>query len=257
MSICAMNIEFIHPKFLNNGKNIEAHFTLKNSYLKEEEAFIKGLNLGFNTGDNKKVIKTNRATLFGQLNVDPQNVAFANQVHGNRVKEVTKGGTYAETDGLVTQIPGLSLAIQVADCAAVLIADPHSQIIAAVHAGWRGAAGNIVPQTLQKIKGLGGQLTTCKAFISPCIGMENFEIGMEVAEQFPGQFVDYNTYQKPHLNLKGFLKHQLVEYGVRSEYIEIHGDCTIQEEEHYYSYRREGTQSGRMMGIIQLTEVKV
>ena len=252
-----MNIEFIHPKILNKRKNIEAYFTLKNSHLKEEKASIKGLNLGFNTGDNKKVIKTNRATLFGQLNVDPQNVAFANQVHGNRIKEVTKGGTYAETDGLVTQIPGLSLAIQVADCAAVLIADPHSQIIAAVHAGWRGTAGNIVPQTLQKIKELGGQLTTCKAFISPCIGMENFEIGMEVAEQFPDRFVDYNTYQKPHLNLKGFIKHQLVECGLVSESIEMHAGCTVQEEEHYYSYRREGTQSGRMMGIIQLTEVKV
>lgn len=250
-----MAIDVIRPEIFKKEKNLRAFFTLKNeSFDTKEEAVIRGLNLGFNTGEAPEIIEDNRKKLCEAFDIDPHWVAFANQIHSNRVKIVTNGGTFAETDGLITQVPGLALAMQVADCAAVLIADPASSIIAAVHAGWRGAAGDIVPRAIEKMIQLGADIAGCKAFISPCISLKNFEVGNEVADQFPEEFVDFNSYEKPHINLKAFLNYQLKDAGLEETNIEIHPECTIAEEYKYYSYRREGDGSGRMMAVIQLTE---
>lgn len=250
-----MAIDIIRPEIFKREENLRAFFTLKNEVFgNKKQATIQGLNLGFNTGEAPEVIENNRRELFETFNIDSHWVAFANQVHSNRVKIVTDGGTFAETDGLITQVPGLALAIQVADCAAMFIADTKSNIIAAVHAGWRGAAGDIVPRAIEKMIQLGADSSDCKAFISPCISLKNFEVGNEVANQFPDTFVDFNSYEKPHINLKAFLNHQLKVAGLQESNIEIHPECTIVEEDKYYSYRRDKDESGRMMAVIQLTE---
>lgn len=247
-----MPIETIRPTIFDTDKKIRAFFTLKNISNYSEERAIGGLNLGFNTNEAPEVIKQNRMDLLDEFNIDKNWIAFANQVHSNRIKIVTGGRTYAETDALITQVPGLALAIQVADCAAVFITDTRTQTIAAIHAGWRGAVGDIIPLTIKKMQELRVQPKNCKAFISPCISLDNFEVGAEVADQFPDQFVDYTTYKKPHVDLKSFLKYQLSKAGLHEKNIEVHPDCTIANEERYYSYRHENDESGRMMGVIQL-----
>jgi YfiH family protein len=246
-----MSIEIIRPDIFPDDE-VRAFFTLKNDQLYSNERSIDGLNVGFNTDENPEIITKNRHHVLDEFNINPNHVAFANQVHSSGVKEVIEGGTFADTDALITRTPGLALAIQVADCAAVLIADVHSKTIAAVHAGWRGATGNIILRTMDNMCRLGADPKDCKAFISPCISLKNFEIGYEVAEQFPDQFVDYEHYRKPHLDLKAFLKQQLTETGLHKKYILVHPDCTVNKEKKYYSYRREKDKSGRMMGIIQL-----
>ena len=249
-----MTIDAIKPAVFDNLDEIRAFFTLKNKDFGQDEASIKGLNIGYNTEEDPEIVTRNRRKILHEFGIDSNWVAFANQVHSNRVLKVTEGGTFAKTDALVTQVPGLALAIQVADCGAVLIADPKSQIIAAAHAGWRGAAGDIVPRTLKKMDALGAELHNCFAFISPCISAENFEVGHEVAEQFPEPFVDAHSYKKPHVDLKGYLAHQLTSAGVKQSRIEVHPGCTIMQAEQYYSYRREKDKSGRMMALIQLKE---
>lgn len=246
-----MAIDIIRPQTFANLDKIEALFTLKNPQFTTIDKNIEGLNLGFNTNEAPEIVKQNRQTLINEFGLEPEWIAFANQVHSNRVKVVTDGGTFANTDALITQIPGLSLAIQVADCAAILVADEEGKTVAAIHAGWRGAAGNIVPRTLKCMKELVDQPASFRAFISPCISEENFEVGPEVAEQFPDEFVDYETYAKPHINLKAFLKDQLIQQGIKSENIEVDASCTVANER-FYSYRREGDKSGRMMAIIKI-----
>ena len=248
-----MQIEVIKPR-LSKTRGVHAFFTLKNEAFSPDSHSIKGLNLGYNTTEAPEIITQNRELLLKETGIDPNRIAFANQVHSNRVKVVTEAGTYAETDGLITQIPQLALAIQVADCAAILLYDENSRTIAAVHAGWRGAAGDIVPRTINKMKQMGSKPQNCRAFISPCISQQNFEVGEEVAEQFPDQFVDYASYKKPHLNLKRFLLHQLTEAGLKNKNIEMHSGCTVREAGSFYSYRREKENSGRMMGVIQLKQ---
>ncbi|HYW35050.1 MAG TPA: peptidoglycan editing factor PgeF [Balneolaceae bacterium] len=246
-----MPIDVIIPDIFKKEEHIKAFFTLKNDNLFSENRTIRGLNLGFNTDEDPEIIRKNRQYLFDAFDIDTNWIAFANQVHSNRVKVVTSGGTFAETDGLITQVPGLALAIQIADCPAVLIADLASNTVAAVHAGWRGAAGDILPNTMEKLVQLGVKTESCKAFISPCISVQNFEVGQEVAERFPVQFVDEEHFKKPHVDLKLFLKHQLQQAGLHSGNIEIHPDCTMDGKK-YYSYRREKEKSGRMMAVIML-----
>jgi len=253
MKLSKMNLDTIKPESLNQLKGIRSWFTCKNPDWKINNQKVPGLNLGFNTGERREVIQSHRNNLIGFLNIEQTDIAYADQVHGTRVQTVSEGGTYGDTDALVTQIPGLALAIQVADCAAVLLADEKQKIIAAVHAGWRGAAGDILPSTINRMMTLEARPENIKAFVSPCISQQHFEVGHEVAEQFPDQFVDYNSYVKPHVDLKAFLYNQMQEMGLPDKNIEIHEGCTVAEEKRFYSYRREQKQSGRMLGIIQIT----
>lgn len=244
----------IEPEFLKNEEDIRAWFTLKNREYGRIDHSIAGLNLGFNTPEKKEFIAQNRLALLSSLQVDPDWVAYADQVHSNRVQVVTEGGTYPSTDGLITQIPGLTLGIQVADCAAVLLWDTTHNIIGALHAGWRGAVGDIIPKGIEKMVEQGSNPQQINAFVSPCISLANFEVGREVADQFPEEFVDYEHYAKPHIDLKAFIKHQMTEAGIPDSQIEVRPECTIEDEEDFYSYRREGEQSGRMLALIQIAE---
>ncbi len=246
------DIEVIRPAVFSDEDEIRAFFTLKNRSSSINKSKIKGLNLGYNTNENPEVVTENRKILLNAFGINHAWIAFANQVHSTRVQVVSTGGTYAKTDALITQVPEVALAIQVADCAALLIAEPFSRIIAAVHAGWRGAADDIVPNTIKKMKEMGAEMSGAKAFISPCICKKHFEVGQKVTGKFPDAFIDYKNYEKPHINLKKFLNHQLIEEGMQAGNIEVHPGCTVNAKEQYYSYRREQEKSGRMMAVIEM-----
>lgn len=243
----------IKPKLVEEGE-VRAWFTLKNQMYGTETHSIPGLNLGLNTAENKELVTKSRLELLSNLDIDQDWVAYADQVHSNRVQFVIEGGIYPSTDGLITKVPGLTLAIQVADCAAILLWDSDSKIIGALHAGWRGAAGNIVPKGIKKMTDQGADPQKIKVFVSPCISLKNFEVGQEVADQFPDEFVDYERFEKPHLDLKGFLNHQMTEAGIPESQIEVREGCTVEDAEKFYSFRREDKQSGRMMALIQIAE---
>lgn len=246
------DFSFIIPEAIKKDSAVEAWFTLKNRPYKAPDSYIEGLNLGLNTCDDEYVIRQNRSALLSSLNLDEKWVAYAEQVHSNRVQVVNEGGVYSATDGLITTLPGLTLAIQVADCAAVLLWDPVNYVVGAFHAGWRGAVAEILPQGLQIMQKEGADIQALNAFISPCLSLDKFEVGIEVAEQFPTEFVNQDHYSKPHVDLKRFLVHQLKEEGMEAGQIEVREECTVRDDDHFYSYRREGNASGRMMALIRL-----
>jgi YfiH family protein len=164
---------------------------------------------------------------------------------------VTSPGTLAETDGLITTEPDLSLGIRVADCAAVLIADPVNQVAGAFHAGWKGAAANIIFKGIDQMIKSGAEPRSMYVFISPCISVANFEVGEEVAVKFPEKFVHRKNHSKPHIDLKAFTIDQLVQKGVQTGRIECSPECTV-DSEAYFSYRRERDRAGRMLALIKL-----
>lgn len=243
--------DFIKPSIFDSDA-VSSWFTKKGLSVQDNYK-IEGLNFGYNTEEDEEVVKGNRNFLANSISTPISDIAFANQVHGNEILEVSKGGIYDGIDGFITKEKGLALAIQVADCAAVLLSDSKAGIISAVHAGWRGAEANIVPNAIQKMIRLGGDPKDIKVFVSPCISKEKFEVGEEVAEKFPSQFVDRKNYSKPHINIKEFIQSQILSAGIVKEHIEIDGSCTFSDSE-YYSYRREGKKSGRMMGIIKIND---
>lgn len=252
MSSESVGLDFIVPRLAKTSEEVQAYFTLKNAANVNQDGRIPGLNIGLNTQDDARRIEQNRSQLFKHLGFKPGKIARGRQVHSNRVRVVDDGGLYPDTDGLVTTVPRLTLAIQVADCAAILIADKKNGVIAAVHAGWRGAASGIVENAFQSMDRQGADTGQMEVFISPCISERHFEVGEEVAEQFPDEVVDRNSYEKPHIDLKQFIQDQLIEQGVSSDAIELHPGCTYDQQKRFYSYRREGNESGRMFAFIQL-----
>ncbi|MDR9419011.1 peptidoglycan editing factor PgeF [Gracilimonas sp.] len=243
-------IKFIKPSIFES-EVIDSWFTLRNHYLIQTDNDIPGLNLGLNTAEKESIVLKNRKLLAQEIDTNEELIAFGRQIHKTDIKYVIEGGTYQKTDGFVTDTPGLALAIQVADCAAILLADEKNKVIGAAHAGWRGAVANIVPKVIDKMVQLGAEEQHIKAYISPCISQVNFEVGEEVASEFPKEFVDRKKYKKPHVDLKGFIRHQIIQSGMLGSNIELDESCTI-EGEQFYSYRRQGQKSGRMMGIIKL-----
>lgn len=244
-------MRLIRPSVFSESSKIVAAFTESNRPDNPDEKSDGGLDFGLKTASGKKEIEANYKQLLSELDIIAGSIALANQVHGSNIKVVEKPGINHETDGLITATKGLTLGIQVADCAAILIADEEEQLIGAFHAGWRGAVANIIPKGIKRMETLGGKVANFKAFVSPCISKQMFEVGDEVAIQFPEKFVDRLTYKKPHIDLKGFIKDQMEKMGIQKSNIEISPDCTMQELR-FFSYRRERDKAGRMLGLISL-----
>lgn len=239
------------PKQLNSLPGITAGITYASRDKFNTAEPIRGLNFGENTETSMPVIKRNLKLLNSKINHNG-NFALAEQVHGADVSVVSAAGYYTGTDGLITKENGLLIGIKVADCAAILLSDTTNGIIAAVHAGWKGAAADILPNALDKMKNAGAESGNIVCYISPCISVKNFEIGEEVAEKFPSKFINRSIGKKPHLNLKEFLKTQLVDAGVSISNIDIDSRCTV-DDPSFYSFRRERDKAGRMLAFITQT----
>lgn len=210
------------------------------------------LNLGILTDDAPEAVEENRLRLAAALGRDPEQVAFALQVHGTRLidhpdefrgsfcthtvpKEPRNGGI-VEADGHIVRGPGLSPLVFVADCLPVALCGPGG--LAMVHAGWRGLAGGIVGAAAEAV-----QATT--AAIGPGIGPCCYEVGEEVLDAFAG--LGEGIAAGRMLDLPEVARRLLVEVGV--ERVESAGLCTSCEEELFFSHRRDEGRTGRQAGI--------
>lgn len=244
-------MKILRPTIFKRDGRIEAFFTESNRDNLNQNAFIPGLNFGYNTLSESDEVDGNFRKLTNYLSWDEASFAIAEQIHGNHIEIVTDPGVYKDCDGLITIQPELAIGIRVADCAAVLMADEREGVVGAFHAGWKGAVANILPKGIELMQKQGGKLQHLKVFISPCIQQMNFEVGEEVAALFPEPFVDRSNYSKPHIDLPGFIKNQLLQSGIENKHIQISEECTMQNPQ-YFSYRRERDKAGRMLGIINI-----
>ncbi|MEM6783386.1 MAG: peptidoglycan editing factor PgeF [Bacteroidota bacterium] len=219
-----------------------------------------GYDLGTNTETDADTRRAHQAALLRALDfhaqADPADVlVLAGQVHGADVETVAAAGIYRERDALVTSQPGLLLAIQVADCAPVLLADPVARVVGAAHSGWRGTVANIAARTVVAMQHLGAEPSRMRAYVGPCISQTHFEVGPEVAAQFDERFVTMpSPGAKPHVDLKGVLRAQLVGAGLDEAHLHIDPGCTVADNDRFFSYRAEKGQTGRMLGVIGLRE---
>ena len=180
-------------------------------------------------------------------------VAGARQVHGASVATVTEPGIVPVHDGLVTNRPDLLLTVVAADCALVLMADSGAGVVGACHSGWRGTVAGIVQNTVEAMSALGAEPARMHAWIAPCISAESFEVGEEVAQQFPaGAVARRAEWPRPHVDLRRALVSQLEGAGLLSEHVETDENCPALDTRRFYSFRAEGGTSGRMVGYIGL-----
>jgi YfiH family protein len=212
------------------------------------------LNLGVHVGDDETCVEENRRRFCEALDTDPAWIATARQVHGNTVRVVDGPKHVPFCDGMVTDTPGVLLAVTAADCAAVLLVDAEAEVAGACHSGWRGTVAEIAIHTVEEMTGLGAAPERIHAYVSPCISVTAFEVGPEVAEQFDDAFVEERAeWEKPHVDLKACLRAQLEGTGVPGPQIEVSPHCTAQETDDFFSYRATGGgPTGTMCGAIRL-----
>lgn len=212
-----------------------------------------GLNLGRSTADTPASVDENRRRFAAAFGLAPERAAIAGQVHSTTVRTVDAPGLVLATDGLVTDTPGLLLCITAADCAAVLLTDAEARVVGACHAGWRGAVGGIVEETLRQMAALGADPARIVAAVGPCIGTDAFEVGPEVAAHFRASRVRPGAGDRLHADLTGEITDRLAAAGVSPDRIEPSGACTATDPAgRFYSHRASGGTTGRMMGAIAL-----
>jgi polyphenol oxidase len=210
------------------------------------------LNLSTKAGDDPARVAQNGQIFCQYLGITRSKVATALQVHGNTVVVVTQPSPLPEADGLVTDRPGLYLAVFVADCTPVLVYDPRTRAVGAAHAGWRGTVGGVVANLLATMtQQFGTRPADCVAQVGTCIGPTAFEVGEEVAVQFAPDFKCWDPQRSKFLvDLKAANRQQLLDAGVPPERVGLSPHCTVLDNAHYFSYRREGPASGRMWALI-------
>jgi polyphenol oxidase len=216
------------------------------------QAPFSSLNLGINTDDDDKNVAKNRRIFFEKLGISEAQFASSYQVHGDKIQVVTEGGRTEGFDALITNQPNVFVGVTVADCTPILIYDARNQAVGAVHAGWRGAASEIVLKTLQTMQTTyGTHPDDCYAYVGTCIDECSFEVGGEVAEQFEDAFKRFDsTLNKYFIDLKRANAAQLSDFGIPDNQVEVSSFSTITHNEDYFSYRLEKGQTGRMLAVI-------
>lgn len=210
------------------------------------------LNLGINTEDDSENVTENRQRFFTSLGIGANQLASSLQVHGTEILNATEPGYYTGYDALITNQTGLMVSVTVADCVPVLIYDAKCHAVAAIHAGWRGTVGGIITKTLARMQEeFGSQPKDCYAYVGTCIDDCSFEVGPEVAAQFSTSFVhsDPDT-QQAFVDLKAANQQQLLDFGIPASQISVSNFSTVLHNGDYFSYRKEGGQTGRMLAVI-------
>jgi polyphenol oxidase len=175
-------------------------------------------------------------------------LATARQVHSNQVLVVQSDGKQGEGDALISNVPGIALAIRTADCLPILIADPKNHAVAAVHAGWRGVVCEVAAKAVQGMtQHFGSRPKDLVVAIGPGIGPCCFEVGPEVAVQF-------GLSGRTKVDLVETMCRQLGRNGVSAGQICSARLCTYCDAELFESYRRDREAAGRMTAMILVKE---
>ena len=234
------------------------------------EGIFESLNLGRidTLGDDPEKVRENWRIFGDAVGIDAGRFVHGRQVHGNTVRIAARSDAHCitensqiEADGYVTDIPGLPLAVFVADCAPLLMHDPAAGVAAAIHCGWKPTAADIVGEALKAMASLGAVPAQIRAAIGPCIRRCCFQTGPEVpaaldrilaagAEGLYGP--DDEEPGKYRTDLPGAVARRLEELGVLPEHIDDLNECTMCDPRRFWSHRTMGLRRGSQAGIIML-----
>ena len=247
----------------------------------------KTLNLGQTPHDTRANVERNRALFLKTLGAanddgDLWPVVQVKQIHSAIVHRVNSEASQGSAgDGMITNVPGLLLAIKTADCVPVLVADVKRRVVGAFHAGWRGTVARVVEKGVGELRRqFGSAPRDLRAAIGPCVRKCCYAVGSEVRAEFESQFAyadelfeevfDSNAIHikypllflnqrapghgdlgpEIHLDLVAANRRQLEDAGVKPENIAVVGGCTACDTKRFFSHRAEFGKTGRMMAVI-------
>lgn len=210
------------------------------------EGLYAGLNCGLGSKDDARRVMENRARVARHLGGSTDAVLTVYQVHGAtavRAGEMVSRDSLPKADAVVTSVPGLVVGVLTADCTPVLFADPEARIVAAAHAGWRGAVAGIVEATVAKMEEAGAERGRIRAAIGPAISQGAYEVGSdfeaEVLSLDPtsaGFFVKLPKTGQTRFDLPGFVAWRLSHLSLAA--VDRVAPCTYANESLFFSFRR-------------------
>lgn len=225
----------------------------------ETPAWLLAFSVGKGVRGTEPGVDARETGLQGDnIAVGADHIMIPRQTHSTNVRWVNTFGEVPDTDAVITAERNLCIAVKTADCIPVLVYDVRKQLIAAIHAGWRGTVGRIVEKTLQQMDSKAEDLW---AIIGPGISLDSFEVGDEVYEQFlqagfPMQRLakryPSGTGEKWHINLKDANRWLLEQNGVRN--IQV-SDVDTLTSPHFYSARRDTINTGRNINGIMIGNI--
>jgi YfiH family protein len=217
-------------------------------------AAFDSLNLGRVAGDAPASVDENRRRFAAARGARP---VWRSQLPGARVLHLAAdaGPASMEADAAITTEPGIACTVMVADCLPVLLAAPGGRGVGAAHAGWRGLAAGVLEATVAALcRAAACAAGDLKAWLGPCIGPRQFEVGVEVLEAFGGgrHFVERvrpDGSMRWLADLPGLARDRLHAAGV----IAVSGGiwCTVEDRSRFFSFRRDGV-TGRMAAAVWL-----
>ena len=258
--------EWVKPRPLTHGL-LEALPGIRHGFFTREggvsSGIYKSLNCGVGSKDDKGFVFKNRARAARTLGVPHDKLASPYQVHGTEafiVEAVWEVGKGPQADAVVTNRPGIAVGVGTADCGPVLFADSAAGVVAAAHAGWRGALAGILESTIVAMGKLGAERERIVAVLGPTISKANYEVGPELIAAFEKADAANGRFFRPSereghamFDLPGFIVAQLLASGVLTADI---GHCTYADEERFFSYRRATHRGeadyGRLLAAITL-----
>jgi YfiH family protein len=222
---------------------------------------FEGLNCGYGSTDQSDIVSINRARVAQALGASPSQMCGVHQIHSADVVHAKVGQSPTpRADALVTDEPGVILAILTADCQPVLFADKAAGVIGAAHAGWRGAVDGVLERALDQMEALGATREGITAIIGPSISQSAYEVGPEFLETFMAndpenaRFFESGIGDRFMFDLPSFGLHKLRSAGVGHAAWTHH--CTYSDPDRFYSYRRsvhkKEADYGRLIAAIRL-----
>ncbi len=222
-----------------------------------------GLNCGAGSSDQSDIVQINRDRVAKSMDVADHSLVFVHQIHSAEVVTVTDPmepkAPRPRADAMVTNQPGLALAILTADCQPVLFADPKAGVVGAAHAGWRGALDGILENTVDAMIALGADRDNITAVVGPSISQRAYEVGPEFLDAFlmedqsNARFFAGGQGDRMHFDLPAFGLHKLRSAGVNAEWTR---HCTYSDADRFFSYRRathaKEADYGRLISVIRL-----
>ena len=236
------------------------------------EGYLGSMNLSFTRGDKEEAVRENYMRMAKALRVDADSFVFSQQTHTTNVRAVRfqdKGRglltplTYQDVDGLITNVPGLTLTTFYADCVPLYFVDPVHKAIGLSHSGWRGTVGRMGAVTLQRMQEeYGTDPANVIAAIGPSICQDCYEVSEDVIQEFQNTFEPKFHKQlfyrkengKYQLNLWAANEIVLTEAGVPREQIAITNVCTCCNGDKLFSHRASQGRRGNLAAFLALKE---
>ncbi len=259
----AGKVHYLEPALMARAGVSAQGFTTRNEGVSRIP--YNSLNLGLNTLDASNSVMGNRSILARAFGTRVERLVTVTQTHGTDLLVIdSKNPDYAhfqalECDGIITNQPGVMIGVCVADCTPVLLLDPVRKVVAALHAGWKGTAGEIVKKGVSALVTMfDSDPAAILAAVGPGIGPCCYEVDAPVRDGFVkaggcwDEAAVASVAGKWQLDLSRANVHQLLEAGVRSEHIETTDLCVSCNKAMFFSYRRDKGETGRQMGFIML-----